>query len=203
MIVAGEFAAGAVITEAEFVRRLEMSRTPVREALQRLVTVGYLRSAPAVGYTLVELSERDVVNVYMARAVLEGLAAESAASVGTRADLARLEDLYEAMEEARTRGDDSELARLNGDFHRTIAEASGNTYVLAMLDDIREVFERFRSTALTRTERRDGSHSEHGELIEALRKREGQLASQLAIQHVHRALEFRLSHVKASNEGAE
>lgn len=196
MILSGQLAPGSVVTEAELVRKLEMSRTPVREALHRLETAGYLRSARDVGYVVIELSERDMINVYMVRAVLEGLAAEHAAQLGTRTDLGRLEDLYEAMAAAREHGDDAELTRLNSLFHRAIAEASGNTYVLAMLDNIRDVFERFRATAVTELRRREESHAEHGELIAALRARDKERARSLAVEHVHRALEFRRRHAE-------
>jgi DNA-binding GntR family transcriptional regulator len=201
MIVSGELAQGSVVSEAELVRRLGMSRTPVREALHRLETAGYVQSAPGVGYVVIELSERDMINVYMVRAVLEGLAAEHAATLASRTDLARLEDLYDEMAAARERHDDSELARLNSLFHRTIAEAGGNTYVLAMLDNIRDVFERFRATAVTELQRRDDSHAEHGELIEALKARDPERARDLAIRHVHRALEFRRAHAEHHKGG--
>jgi DNA-binding GntR family transcriptional regulator len=191
MILDAQLPQGSMLTEAGLVRELEMSRTPVREALHRLELEHYLGSVPGIGYIVAELGEHDMINAYKVRAVLEGLAAESAAISANRMDLARLEDLYDAMAEAWERGDDAELARLNGDFHRAIASASNNSYAEGMLDDIRDVFERFRATALAAPRRREEAHAEHGELIAALKARDGERAKKLAIEHVHRALEVR------------
>jgi DNA-binding GntR family transcriptional regulator len=191
MILDAKLPQGSMLTEAELVRELEMSRTPVREALHRLELERYLGSVPGIGYIVSELGEHDMINAYKVRAVLEGLAAESAATSVTRIDLARLEDLYDAMTEARERGDDPELARLNGDFHQAIASASGNSYAQAMLEDIRDVFERFRATALAEPRRREEAHAEHGELIAALKARDSERAKRLAVEHVNRALDVR------------
>jgi len=203
MIMSGELPQGAVVTEAELVRQLGMSRTPVREALRHLRAEQLLESVPGVGYRVTELDERDMVNVYMVRAALEGLAAEHAASLATRTDLARLEDLYEEMEEALARRDDAALARLNSRFHDAIAQASGNTYLQGMLNNIREIFERFRLTALGLSGRREEAHVEHGELVEALRARDGKRARAIAEAHVHRALQVRRDRAHRPADGDE
>jgi DNA-binding GntR family transcriptional regulator len=196
MILVGRLAQGSVLSEAELVRQLGMSRTPVREALHRLEAAMYVRPVPGIGYVVIELSELDMINVYRARAVLEGLAAENAATSATRTDLGRLEDLFEEMACAGERGDDGELSRLNGEFHRAIADAGRNSYVLAMLDNIRDVFERLRATALTQPRRREASHAEHRELIAALQDRDAVRARELALAHALKALEFQLDRSK-------
>ncbi|MGH3746002.1 MAG: GntR family transcriptional regulator [Micromonosporaceae bacterium] len=191
MILAGELAQGSVISEAELVRRLGMSRTPVREALRRLEAENYLWSVPGRGYAVTELSEHDLYDLYAVRAALEGLAAEHATERLTRIDIARLEDLYDAMAGAIGQGDDDELAKLNSQFHEAVAHASGNSYLQAMLSNIRDAFERFRMTALAQPGRRDEAHGEHGELIAALRARDPERARDIAVAHVNRALELR------------
>lgn len=190
LILEGQLPQGSVVSEADLVRRLGMSRTPVREALRRLQAESYIWPMPGRGYAIPELNEADLSNLYTVRAVLEGLAAEHAAARLTRTDLARLEELYDSMEDAR--GRDDELARLNGEFHDAIAQASGNTYLQAMLSQIRDAFERFRMTALGQPGRREEAHAEHGQMISALRAGDAQRARDLATVHVHRALELRL-----------
>jgi DNA-binding GntR family transcriptional regulator len=191
MIFEGRLPAGSHVTEAALVRQLDMSRTPIREALTRLATEGQLLASPGRGFIVVEISAADLIDIYGVRARLEGLATEEAAERCSRTDLARLEDLYEAMETARTAGEDERLAFLNGQFHAVVAQASGNAYLQAMLDDIREVFDRFRTTALALPGRRDDAHHEHGQLIEALRRRDRGAARELGEQHVERALAAR------------
>lgn len=191
MIFEGRLPAGSHVTEAALVRQLDMSRTPIREALTRLATEGQLVASPGRGFIVVEISASDLIDIYAVRARLEGLATEAAADRCSRTDLARLEDLYEAMEAARHGAEDERLAFLNSQFHAVIAQASGNAYLQAMLDDIREVFDRFRTTALALPGRRDDAHHEHGQLIEALRGRDGRAARELGEQHVQRALAAR------------
>jgi DNA-binding GntR family transcriptional regulator len=191
LIVKGELLQGTVITEAELVRRLGMSRTPVREALRQLQAEGYLWPAEGRGYAIPVLGEDDLRDLYTVRASLEGLAAEHAAARLTRMDLARLEDLYDTMQAAQSRRDDDELAQLNSQFHDAVAVASGNRYLQGMLGQIQDAFERFRLTALAQPGRREQAHLEHGELIAALRDRDPERARELASAHVLHALELR------------
>jgi DNA-binding GntR family transcriptional regulator len=194
MIFEHELPPGSRIGEAQLTRQLGMSRTPVREALARLESEGMLTAAPGRGFLVAELTVADLIDIYRVRAVLEGLAAEEAAGQATRVDIARLEDLYDAMTRASEQEDqDQELARLNSEFHALIAEISGNTYLQAMLEDIREVFEWFRTTALTLPGRRETAHEEHGQMIDALRRGDAGAARELAHGHVQRALAARQS----------
>jgi DNA-binding GntR family transcriptional regulator len=191
MIFDGELAAGSHVTEAGLVRSVGMGRTPIREAHARLVAERQLIAAPIGGFIVVEVSAADLIDIYTVRARLEGLAAESATTRITRVDLARLDDVYEAMDEAVKQGTDDELAGLNSEFHSIIAKASGNAYLQAMLDGIRDVFDRFRSTALALPGRRGDAHHEHGLLIAALRTHDSNTARELAEGHVRNALEAR------------
>jgi DNA-binding GntR family transcriptional regulator len=191
IILAQEAAGGSTISEAKLTRELDMSRTPIREALARLATEGYIRPAAGRGYVIVSLTAQDLIDVYLVRAELEGLAAAEAAKRIRRVDLARLEDLYDEMSVATAEDRDADLALLNSNFHATIAEISGNSYLKSMLDDIRTIFDRYRPTALTVPGRREDAHGEHGLMIEALRRQDGKAARKLAEDHVRRALATR------------
>lgn len=199
MVFEHELPPGSRVSEAQLTRQLGMSRTPVREALFRLESEGLLAAAPGRGFLVAELTVDHLVDIYRVRAVLEGLAAEDAARRATRVDIARLEDSYDAMSDANADGRDADLARMNSEFHALIAEISGNTYLQAMLDDIREVFEWFRTTALNVPGRRETAHDEHGRMIEALRAGDADAARELAQRHVHRALDTRRSILTAKD----
>jgi len=189
MILNGEVAPSSYLAEASLVDLLAMSRTPIREALHRLELEGLLRRVPRHGYMVVPLSTQGLANLYAVRAALEGLAAELAAQRLTRVNLARLEDLYEAMEAACIADRDADLATLNRDFHETIAIASENNYLREILDNIKGIFERYRSTAISNMDRRSLAHQEHGELIGALRARDPDRSRRIAEAHVYRAME--------------
>jgi DNA-binding GntR family transcriptional regulator len=178
-----------------------MSRTPIREALARLATEGYIQPAAGRGYVIVKLTAQDLINVYLVRAELEGLAAAEAAKRIGRVDLARLEDLYDEMSVAAAEDRDKDLALLNSNFHATIAEISGNSYLKTMLDDIRNIFDRYRPTALTVPGRREYAHGDHGQMIEALRRQDSKAARKLAEDHVREALATRQSALPEENTG--
>lgn len=188
LILDGSMPPGSTVIEARVVRTLDMSRTPVREALHRLEVEGVLKALPRGGFTVVAMSDEDLADLYQIRAVLEGLAAGTAASKRSRVDIARLEDLYDEMDIAVRERDDERLITLNREFHRSIARASGNQHLQEMLDDIKGVFERFRSHAVADDARRQQAHEEHGALIEAMKALDSKLARDLAEEHVQRAL---------------
>jgi DNA-binding GntR family transcriptional regulator len=188
MIFDGSIAAGSSLVEAKLVRVLDMSRTPVREALHRLEAEGLLAAESRGGFRVVALNKQDLIDLYMIRASLEGLAAATAAPRLTRVDIARLEDLYDEMGEAVEDNRHEDLAQLNRDFHRAIAAASGNAHLQEILDNVKGVFERFRTNAVADADRRRQAHEEHGLLIAALRSRDPEEARKLAEEHVHRAL---------------
>jgi DNA-binding GntR family transcriptional regulator len=136
--------------------------------------------------------------VYQVRAVLEALAARLAAQRATRADIGRLEDIFEALDDAVGRGDRERDLTLTGEFHDAIANASRNRYLQSMLSNIREIFERYRRTRSLAAVRVQEGHADHAELLAAIRARDAERAGELAARHIAGALAARL---KASNQG--
>ncbi len=193
MIIQGEIAEGTIISETELARHLKMSRTPVREALARLGSEGWLDFAPGRGFVVVDITPARLIDAYAVRERLDGLAAETASLRRTRVSLAVIEDLYDQMKQAHARQEDQELVVLNRRFHDAIAEASGNAYLRSMLAGIGDIFDHYRARALGLPGRRDEAHHEHGELVAALREQRPETARQLAEDHVRRALEARRS----------
>ena len=139
----GELPPGSVLYELELVDRLTMSRTPVREALHRLCTEGYIAQQYR-GYLVVELTDRDLANVYRVRGMLEGMAARQAADARSRVDIAILQDFIDKAEAAiqeAARGTSADFAE---QFHDALAKASGNAYLHATLLDTRRYVEPYR-----------------------------------------------------------
>lgn len=206
-ILDGSLTPGSVIQEADLVRRLNMSRTPVREALRRLEADSLVETIPQRGYLVIELTRDEIVDVYAVREVLEALAARLAAKNRTRVDLAQLEELWDAMTVALNRLDDTQLAKLNGDFHDAVAHASRNSYLEAALARARTAFQRYRPAALTDQQRRREAHREHRALLDAIAAGDSALAATLASQHVAEAAELRLFRqggvAQGANDGLE
>jgi DNA-binding GntR family transcriptional regulator len=198
MLMSGALSPGSRIREAPLAQDLGMSRTPVRDGLRRLEAEGLIREIPHQGYLVVEVSADELRDIYRVRSALEGLAAEQAAARLGRIDLARLEDLIDAMA-AELDGDQARLAELNQQFHRTIAEASGNAFLISLLSDVDAVSQRFRRAAVGISTRRIDAQAQHQQLFDALRARDGDQARQIADEHTASALSTRLGADNADN----
>lgn len=136
-IVAGELAPMTFIREDEVARGMAVSRTPVREALNRLASEGFLERFPHRGYRVPERSIDELVNAYVVLQGLELMAAELAFPRLTPADLERLEALNRGFRAALGRNDVATAVDLNDQFHHLLSEASGNPVLCSLLDDLR------------------------------------------------------------------
>lgn len=203
MILNGSLPPRSVISGSELVRQLGMSRTPVREALQRLHTEGFMRPVPHKGYQVIELGRNDLVNIYEVRAVLEGLAARLAAMRRSRMDLAQLADLLDGMKEALDKRDDKRLDQMNRRFHDAIAAATRNKYLQSQIVNIREVFGRFQPIVQVYEHRLDEVYQEHIALNDALVAADVDTAERLAREHILRTLAVRLeAEATSENNGS-
>jgi DNA-binding GntR family transcriptional regulator len=194
----GTLPPGTLVREADLARQFGMSRTPIREAMQRLQAEGLVTAAAQRGFLVADLSPDELADVYQVRAVLEALAARLAAQRATRSDIGRLEDIFEALDEAVVRGDEERDLTLTGEFHDAIADTSRNRYLQSMLSNIREIFERYRRTRSVAPVRVQEGHADHAELLAAIRARDAERAGVLASRHIAGALAARL---KEGSEG--
>src|SRR5262245_13152668 len=128
----GRIAGRERVREEEVARNLGVSRTPVREALQRLQQRGLLSFGPTRGFVVAQLSHQQVVELYAMREILEGSAARFAAQHATPEEIATL---YQLQEQLRTaEGDEMLHKHLDRRFHQAIYEAAHNRYLTQMLD---------------------------------------------------------------------
>ncbi|WP_028648106.1 GntR family transcriptional regulator [Nocardiopsis sp. CNT312] len=125
-IMYGTLAPGDQLGEAELSSRLGVSRGPLREAMQRLVQEGLLRSERHRGLFVCELTTQDVRDVYVARLAVERTACELIMRGNRGEALARLTPALEALAEAARTGDRDAMSDADQDFHRTLVSCSGN-----------------------------------------------------------------------------
>jgi DNA-binding GntR family transcriptional regulator len=122
----GELKPGDALSVPELARRLNVSRSPVREAVLHLVADGFAVEAPRRGVALRTLDERDLAQIHEMREVLEGLAARRCAAAPPPGLLDALEALLARERDAVKRLDAAGYADTNARFHAAIARASGN-----------------------------------------------------------------------------
>ncbi|GGV16394.1 GntR family transcriptional regulator [Actinomadura cremea] len=188
MILSGDAAAGARLGEAELAETLGLSRTPVREALQRLGSDGLVEVLPHRGARVVEWTREDLAEIFELRSLLEPYAAARAARIGqdpsVLADLGTLCDAMEAAADARDLGG---LARLNSRFHAALIDASRNRRLPGMLTSVMHAplivgtFRRYDRAEL------DRSMNHHREVVAAVAAGDPDWAEAVMRAHIRAA----------------
>jgi DNA-binding GntR family transcriptional regulator len=192
----GRIAGGERVREEEVARNLGVSRTPVREALQRLQQRGILILGPGRGLVVAQLSHEQVVELYAMREILEGSAARFAAMNATTAEITTL---YQLQEELRTaEGDDMLHITLNRRFHQAIYEAAHNRYLMQTLESLHDSFALLRSSTFRLPHRTRNSDEERRRIIAAIEKRDPELAEKEAREHILQAQRTRFESSVAS-----
>jgi len=187
LIVTGEIKPGQKLVEKDIATAFNVSRTPLREALARLVNDGLAAGIPYRGIFVRQITLRQVQDIYEMRIAIEGLAAMLAAERADARDIAALSELLTAMDKEQAGDDSAELKLLNERFHRAIAIASGNALLVERLDELWAWVTLSRTTVWSATGRGDTSRDEHHAIFDAIRGRDPLQARALAEEHVRRA----------------
>lgn len=185
----GLYRPGDRLVESELAERFGVSRTPIREALQRLETQSML-ARDGRSLIVASLDHNQLAELYVVRAELEGLAARLAAQHATSEEIAVLGEM---VAEDRTRLEDpAALSRANRRFHRQIHLASHNRFLVQQLDLVHRHMALLATTSLAVEGRGARALSEHEAVVSALAERDGESACQALKTHISKAYETRL-----------
>jgi DNA-binding GntR family transcriptional regulator len=197
LILNGDLEAGTFISERQMVERLQMSKTPIRVAFERLEQDGFVEILPQRGVRVRGLSEQDVVDHYDLRIALETWVVRRAALLRTPGDIKALEQRIAAQERLRRKVDRS-TGRTNArdvtaysdedaQFHAMLAALAGNREVTRILANQRE-----RLAQIVARHIRDDpallstSIAEHGAIVDAVAAGDGERAARAVEQHLER-----------------
>jgi DNA-binding GntR family transcriptional regulator len=189
-IAGGELKPGERVMEVEVAAWLDVSRTPVRDALRRLESEGMLRVEPRMGLVVTSITREAMLELYVMREVLEGTAARLCARHASDVELMELDDIV--RREARLQGDYEALARLNRAFHDAIHRGAHNRYLEKSLRAVNDSMCLLGRSQMLIPERAQEAKIEHAELFGAIRKRDGDAAEAIARRHVGSARQQRL-----------
>lgn len=185
-IVRGKLRPNERLIEAEIADRLRVSRTPVRESLQRLAADGLVVSRRR-GWLVYEHSIDQIRDIYETRAALEGFAARLAAERGSWKALQHIAGIL--LDSAGIlRSPREHLVDLNDIFHDAIIQASGNQQIVTYIKRNRLYYFNYRVAAMYSDEEAALSRSQHEALVEALLRRDGDAAERITREHIATAL---------------
>ena len=186
----GRFAPGDRLREEEVGQELNLSRTPVREALRRLEADGIIEHRPRIGAVIRQLDGREVVELYEMRVVFERTAAELAAQHGTEAEFDTLQALNEDI--ATERHSPARAAAINQTFHRALYIAARNRFLLEAARALNNSLLLLGPTTFTEDARIDVVVQQHQDIIDGLRNRRPEAAGGAAEAHLETSLRHRL-----------
>jgi DNA-binding GntR family transcriptional regulator len=194
-IVEGQIPAGSKISEADLAQTYGISRGPLREAISRLAAVGLIERRPNVGARVIEMSSKQLLDIFHVREALEGMAARQAAQNMSEDQLAQLrETLAQHGEQMREKGGNTYFQKAGDlDFHYQIVMGSGNEYLVKLLcHDLYFLVRLYRYQFGMRSKRGPAALSEHQHIVEAIARGDGEMAELLM-----------RSHIRASRENVE
>ncbi|MEG0579795.1 MAG: GntR family transcriptional regulator [Niameybacter sp.] len=183
-ILNGTYKAGENLIEMRLAKELNVSRTPVREAIRQLELEGLVESIPNKGVIVKGISTKDMKDIYNIRVLLEGLAARWAVEEISDDNIKRLQETYDLLEFYTNKEDIENIENLNAQFHQIIYEATKSNVLLHILKDFQVYVKLARHESLGVPGRMGRSLLEHKEILDAIKSRNVELAKEKLTNHV-------------------
>lgn len=190
-ISCGQFAPGDRLREVEIADRLNLSRTPIREAMRRLEADGIVEHRARIGAVVRQLSYAEIVELYEMRIVLERTAAEHAAKHAVEAEIDTLDALNARIEACLS--DSAQAAALNQQFHQSLYQSARNRFLIEATRAMSNALLLLGPTTLADEERIAVVCRQHQAIIDAIRSRDEEAAGAAAEAHLETSLRHRLS----------
>lgn len=191
-ILSGVYQENDELREVSIGEELGVSRTPVREALRQLELEGLVTIVPNKGAYVKGITKKDVHDIYRIRSLLEGLCAKWATEHITDQQIEELEEIVLLSEfhlKKQGQGKAKQVSDLDGKFHKVLYEASNSRILEHVLSDFHKYVKMARTMSVGEKERAEKSIDEHRAILEAIRKKDANLAEQLANQHIMNVME--------------
>jgi DNA-binding GntR family transcriptional regulator len=184
MLVEGAIAPGAKLNERELSELLNVSRTPLREAIKMLAAEGLVELLPNRGAVAVSLTEADVLNTFEVMAGLEAQSGELAAQRITQQELAEIQAMHYEMLAAYTRHDLSAYYRLNSRIHNAINAAAKNPVLGQVYTQVNARLQALRFRSNQDGEKWKRAVKEHEKMIEALAAHDSTAMREVLLAHL-------------------
>lgn len=188
-IMHGTYGPGTQLNEAQLATKLDVSRGPVREAMQRLVQEGLLVNRRHRGVFVCELNADDIVDIYLARGAIERVAAHIVAENADSESFAQLRTIVDQLDQIADDASWSVVADLDAEFHRTLVDASGSKRLIRMFRTLLTETRMCMSGLEWSYTMRRGLVEEHRELLDAIEHGSADEIATLVDAHLASAVE--------------
>lgn len=188
-ILNGKYKRGEELVESSIGKELGISRTPVREAIRQLELEGLVQLVPNKGAFVTGISEKDVRDIYLIRARLEGLAARMAAKNITPELLDAMEETVVLSEYHAKKEHYEQVCEMDSKFHKLLYKASGSRILEHTLTDFHRYVQRVRMASIMKKRRMEKSNDEHDAILTAIREHDEEKAELVATRHISNTVE--------------
>ena len=179
-----EYTKGQKLNEVTLAKALEISRTPIREALKQLELEGLVQSIPNKGVYVIGFSPRDIDDMFEIRLALEGLAIQLAIERMDDEHLKVIKEVYTTMEFYTQIDDAKKVSELNIQFHNSIYQATQSKYFAQLLKDINYYVSVTSRHSILRPQRLDTAIVEHKAILDAIISKDKTLAKKMIKRHI-------------------
>ena len=189
-ILIGEIASETRLMEVSLAEKMNVSRTPIREAIRELAADGLVTIEPRRGAYVAKVSVKDMLDVFEVREDLEGLAASLAALRATEEQKKRLQELISEYDTAVEEDDKKAIVSCDEEFHRLIVQCSANDTLIQMVNHIQELSLRFRYIYFDDFSRNRKVSEEHKKIYDAIISGDKERAREEADAHIKALKDF-------------
>ncbi len=189
-IIAGKYSTGDWLRQEDIASQMGVSMTPVREALDLLVAKGLAERVPYRGVRVREVSDKDIVEAYGLRLMLEAMIAREAATSIAPEQVSKLQAIMDEMDKHVELSEMPQERQLSREFHAAIAEACGNNLLIELYTIVSNAFPDwllyealYRQPELVHDSVAQ-THNEHASILDALKKQDADRAVRLSLEHV-------------------
>ncbi len=195
----GRMKKGDHLVENKIAEMMNVSRTPVREALRQLEAEGLVANIPRKGAVVKGITEEDATEIYDLREVLEGLTLRLACRNITDDDISSLKHVLKLMEEKIESKDYDEYLKIHKTFNNIILKSANNKRLQSIMTKIYEYLSSLRNISLIKVERRFLALEEHKEIVCSLENKDEEKAEKLAREHVKKAKKAFFNNLNTQN----
>lgn len=189
---------GSALFERDLGESLEISRTPVREAILLLEMEGWVKSIPRKGTFVSQITISDVEEVIQIRKALESLIIELIIPIIKERDIEQLNEIY--VKQLGQVEDNGQFISVDKDFHIYLSELSGNRRLVYLMNTVSEQIRWFGVSAVNLPNRKEQTLKEHARIIDCLKNKEVEKAKKAALEHIEHTRTAILSSLNATNE---
>ena len=183
-IVAGILKPGERLDEVSLAEQFNVSRTPVREALLQLSSMGLVEMRPRRGNVVAQIGLKDLLDMFEVMAQLEGTCGRLAARRATKAEWELLAGVHDTSKRAVNNGDYNAYYQCNVEFHEIIYQASRNPFLAEQTMNLRNRLAPYRRSQLHQNGRLQGSYDEHTAILTALQNQDAKTTEDLMRGHL-------------------